>query len=87
MAYRVEINHSAEKELRGLHRVDRAWVAEAIVALADNPRPPGCKKLKVGAWGIRIGDYRVAYDIDDDAELVTVHKIGHRRDVYRDLKF
>jgi len=39
----------------------------------------------VGTWLLQIGDYRVIYDVDDEAQLVTVYKIGHRRDVYREL--
>ena len=47
-------------------------------------RSPGRKK-RVGTWLLQIGDYRVIYDVDDEAQLVTVYKIGHRRDVYREL--
>ena len=83
--YRIEIGRSAKKELQALHPVDRQRIADAILALASNPRPAGCKKLKAGAWRIRVGYYRVAYDVDDDDQIVTVQKIGHRRDVYRDL--
>jgi mRNA interferase RelE/StbE len=52
--------------------------------LADNPRPPGCKKLKGGdkEWRIRVGDYRVVYTIDDAKLLVEVTRIRHRSDVY-----
>jgi mRNA interferase RelE/StbE len=84
--YRLQLKRSARKEIRSLHPVDRERVAEAIRALRDDPRPPGCKKLKeVDAWSVRVGDYRVIYDIDDEARLVMVIKVGHRRDVYRDL--
>lgn len=58
-------------------------VRDAIRDLANTPRPPGCKKL-VGrdGWRIRVGDYRVIYEIDDSTRIVTVVHIGHRRDVY-----
>ena len=84
--YQLCLKRSAKKELRALHPVDRKRVAQAIRDLRQDPRPPGCKKLKrVGAWRVRIGDCRVVCDVDDDSLLVTVLKVGHRRDVYRDL--
>ena len=60
-------------------RIDRK-----ILALADNPRPTGCKKLKgfKDQWRSRVGDWRVLYIIDDAAKLVTITRIAHRREVY-----
>lgn len=85
--YRLQFKRSAEKELRHLRPVDRDRLVSAIRGLRQSPRPPGCKKLKwVGVWSLRVGDYRVIYDVDDEAQLVTVYKIGHRRDVYRELE-
>ena len=56
----------------------------AILALAETPRPPGCTKLtNQEAWRIRVGDYRIVYEIRDTALVVTVIEIGHRREVYR----
>ena len=57
----------------------------AIQALARNPRPAGCSKL-TGAdndWRIRVGDYRVVYEIADDVRVVRVNRVRHRREVYR----
>jgi len=66
--YRLQLKRLAEKELQALHPVDRARVAAAIRSLANNLHPAGCKRLKrVGAWSLRVGDYRVIYDIDDVA--------------------
>ncbi len=61
-----------------------ARVRDAITALGEHSRPPGCLKL-IGrdGWRIRIGDYRVVYEIDDRGQVVTVLHVGHRRDVYR----
>ena len=57
---------------------------DAIRALADEPRPHGCVKLSGSqSWRIRIGDYRVIYDIDDKSRQIDVLHIGHRREVYR----
>ncbi len=84
--HQLRLKRSAEKELQALHPVDRARVAAAIRSLANDSHPAGCKRLKrVDAWSLRVGDYRVIYDIDDVALLVTVIKVGHGRDVYRDL--
>jgi len=57
---------------------------EAIKSLADDPRPPGCRKLAGTAdrYRIRAGDYRIIYRIDDGAVTVLVLVIGHRREVY-----
>ena len=83
MSYQVLILRRAQKELADLPKVEYARVRDAVGALADDPRPAGCKKL-VGreGWRIRSGDYRVIYEIDDAEEKVTVLHIGHRRDVY-----
>ncbi len=83
MSYEVLILRRAQKELGGLPKADYGRVRDAVAALADDPRPLGCKKL-VGrdGWRIRAGDYRVIYEIDDAAEKITVLHIGHRRDVY-----
>ena len=59
-------------------------VVTEIQALAENPRPPGCKKLAGSKhdWRIRVGEYRVLYEIDDKAKVVRVMRVRHRRDVY-----
>ncbi|MGA9998353.1 MAG: type II toxin-antitoxin system RelE/ParE family toxin [Pyrinomonadaceae bacterium] len=83
MSYEVLILRRAQKELADLSKIDYERVRNAVVALSENPRPAGCKKL-VGreGWRIRSGDYRVIYEIDDAQKKVTVLHIGHRRDVY-----
>jgi len=60
-------------------RIDRK-----ILALAGNPRPAGCKKLKgyKDQWRVRVGDWRVLYIIDDATKRVSVTRIAHRREVY-----
>jgi mRNA interferase RelE/StbE len=83
MSYEVLILRRAQKELADLPKGDYERVRDAVAALAENPRPAGCKKL-VGreGWRIRLGDYRAIYEIDDAQQKVTVLHIGHRRDVY-----
>ena len=83
--YTLLIKRSAERDLRRLPHAPFEWVNERILALREDPRPPGVRKL-VGAlegWRIRVGDYRILYQIDDDAQTVTVVRVRHRRDVYR----
>jgi mRNA interferase RelE/StbE len=83
MSYEVFILRRAQKELAALPKTDYERIRDAVAALAENPRPPGCKKLTGReGWRIRSGDYRVIYEIDDDQKRVTVLHIGNRRDVY-----
>jgi mRNA interferase RelE/StbE len=60
-------------------RIDRK-----ILALAENPRPHGCKKLRgyKDQWRIRVGDWRVLYAVDDAVKLVSITRVAHRREVY-----
>jgi mRNA interferase RelE/StbE len=84
-SYRIEVSRSAAKDLRG---IDRQWIPKilaSIEALESDPRPAGCKKL-VGSdrtYRIRIGDFRVIYDVHDDTLIILIVRIRHRRDVYR----
>jgi mRNA interferase RelE/StbE len=82
--YTVQILRRAQRALAALPERDFERVRDAIFALADDPRPPGCAKLTGReAWRIRVGQYRVIYEIDDAIRIVTVLDVGHRRDVYR----
>jgi mRNA interferase RelE/StbE len=85
MAYAIEFAPSAERAFRKLARDVQRRLRPRVDALADNPRPPGSKKLKapVDLWRIRIGDYRVVYEIRDRILVVLVVRVAHRRDVYR----
>lgn len=83
--YTLIIKRSAERDLRRLPRVVFQRVNEKILSLRNDPRPPGVRKL-VGAlegWRIRVGDHRILYQIDDDAQTVTIVRVKHRREVYR----
>ncbi|MEW6607371.1 MAG: type II toxin-antitoxin system RelE/ParE family toxin [bacterium] len=84
MNYTIAILRSAQKELARLHGGIYEKVCDTIRALAQDPRPSGCLKL-IGreGWRIRIGDYRVIYEIDDRRQVITILHIGHRRNVYR----
>ena len=82
--YKIVFRGRADKQLQRLQPVDYRRIKQHIDALADDPRPPGIKKL-TGQEGyrLRVGTYRILYDIDDEARLVTVYRVKHRRDVYR----
>lgn len=73
------------KQLQQLPRQVFSAALTAIIALSHNPRPAGVKKLTGSRsdWRIRIGEYRIIYEIDDTAKTVTVLQVQHRRDVYR----
>ena len=85
MTYEIEFTAAAARQVRKLPRPARDRVLDAIEDLADDPHPFGSRKLVDGqsAWRIRIGDYRVIYEIDDGELLVTVIRAAHRREVYR----
>ena len=84
MTYKVRIEKLASKALENLEPGTRNRIIEAIRRLAEEPRPPGSRKLKNrDGRRVRVGEYRVIYHIADDELLVLVAKIDHRRDVYR----
>jgi mRNA interferase RelE/StbE len=83
--YRVFLERAAEKDLKQLSGTLHDRVIAAIQALARNPRPAGCQKL-IGSdndWRIRVGDYRIVYEIADTNQVVRVNRVRHRREVYR----
>lgn len=83
-SYRILIKRSAQKEIKSVGtKKDRRKIIERIRKLAKNPRPPGCRKLSGSEfYRIRQGRYRVVYQIEDDALVICVVKVGHRKDVY-----
>ncbi len=84
MSYDVFITRRAQRELARLPKEEYNRVRDAIFNLGRNPRPRGCLKLTAReGWRIRVGKYRVIYEIDDKQRTVVVLHIGLRRDVYR----
>lgn len=84
MKYSLFILPRAVKELSSLDEKEYIKIKKDILRLSDNPRPFGCSKLtRREGWKIRVGDYRVIYEINDSAKEVIVLHVGHRRDVYR----
>lgn len=85
MGHRIEIKRSAAKEIAALPKRDQRRVLASIEALADEPRPAAARKLtgSENAYRIRVGDYRVVYQVVDDILTVLVVRVGHRKEVYR----
>lgn len=85
MTYRIEITSSAARNIRKLPKTVVMQLLDRIEALAANPRPPQATKL-VGedvAWRLRVGNYRVIYEIHDKQLLIVVIRAAHRREVYK----
>jgi mRNA interferase RelE/StbE len=83
--YRVLVERGAEKDLARLSPDIHDRVILAIRKLATNPRPPGSRKL-IGSkndWRIRVGDYRVLYEIADEIRIIRINRVRHRREAYR----
>ena len=84
MKYTVLIERYAQKRLLKLDKKVLPLLKAAIAGLAENPRPSGCLKLKgEEAYRIRVGNYRIIYEINDNKIIVTVITVGHRKDVYK----
>ena len=83
--YRVEFKPAAERDLRSLPQEITERVLTETHALADNPFPAGAKKLKGwgDVWRVRVGHYRVLYEVHGQELLVLIVRVGHRRDIYR----
>ena len=84
MAFTVHITRTAQKTLAKIESKNRTAIAQTIRALGEQPRPNGSKKLTGrDAWRVRVGDYRVIYEIYNDELIVLVVAIGHRSEVYK----
>ena len=85
--YEVLLRRRAEKQLDRVPYADHPRIVKAMLALGDNPRPRGCRKLFDDIYRIRVGDYRVIYKIDDEGKEVVVGKVARRReDTYRAIE-
>ncbi|KPK14093.1 MAG: hypothetical protein AMJ62_14040 [Myxococcales bacterium SG8_38] len=84
-SYSVELTRTAEKQFRTIAKRDLNRIVDAIRGLAERPRPQGARKLHGydDVYRIRVGKYRIVYEVFDDRVVVIVLKVGHRKDVYR----
>ena len=84
MKYELFIEKRAQRQLAKIARPFQDRIIAAMRDLAENPRPPGVRKLTDReGWRIRVGDFRVIYEVQDESLVVLIVEIGHRRDIYR----
>lgn len=82
--HRLEVSHTAHRQIRRLPAQTQDRVNKVIARLAENPRPPGAKKLTArDGYRVRVGDYRILYQIDEGARVVIIYRVMPRGDVYR----
>lgn len=84
MTYQVHILRRAQRQMARLLRPEYEKIRDLLLTLGSDPRPNGCRKLTGReGWRLRVGPYRVIYEIDDAVRVITVLDVGHRRDIYR----
>lgn len=84
-SYEINWNHSAEKELKSIGRQYISRILEAVEALAENPFPPQHRKLHgvESSYRIRVGDYRVIYQVEMENKRIVIYHVRHRKEAYR----
>lgn len=85
MAYQVEITPAAKRQIKKLVKQTQELIIQRLEQLAVNPRPPGVLKMEgeENLYRVRVGDYRIIYELQDRVLLIVVVKVAHRGDVYR----
>ena len=85
--YKIEISSTAEKALKKVPKKDLVKIVESIQVLSVTPYPDGCRKLagEESTYRIRQGNYRIIYEVEGKKLIVLILKIGHRKDIYRNL--
>ena len=83
--YELLLARQAERDLRKLPAEIFQRIIRQLRSLSQAPRPPGCRKLtdSGGDYRIRVGEYRILYEIDDEKRQIKILRVGHRREVYR----
>ncbi len=85
MSYRIIVPKTVQKQINKLPNTIQARVIESLLSLKETPRPSNSLKMKNSqGYRLRVGDYRVLYDIDDKTQTMTLRRVGHRRDIYRE---
>ncbi len=87
MAYRIEFAPRADRQFRALERSLQVRLGRRIDSLAENPHPQGIKKLagEEDLYRLRVGDYRIIYQIREKSLVILVVRVGHRSAIYRGL--
>lgn len=84
MIYEINYTESASKDLNKFQKQDKVRILKSIQKLANNPRKGDVRPMVgIDSWRLRVGTYRVIYDITDNILLVTIVKVAHRKNVYR----
>ena len=83
--FSIQWRNSTKKDIRNLPKQEVAHIIDAVSLLADDPMPHGSQKLSGSerSYRIRIGDYRVIYEVFTDSHTVEIQRVRHRKDVYR----
>lgn len=85
--YEIIIPKSVQKELDNISEIYYSRIADKIFEMEKNPRPAGCLKLSDSdEYRVRVGAFRILYEIDDKKKLVVIYKIEHRKEVYKKRK-
>ena len=83
-AYSLFFKESVQKDFDGIPKKDLRRILSRVKSFADEPRPQGCEKLTgQDRYRLRQGRYRIVYVVQDEQRIVTVVKVGHRKDIYR----
>ena len=84
-SYTIEWKAPAEKDLRRIHTELVPKIVQAVESLGEDPFPAGHRKLVGGAssYRIRVGDYRIVYQVDQERRVVEIFHVRHRKDIYR----
>ncbi|NWK55202.1 type II toxin-antitoxin system RelE/ParE family toxin [Verrucomicrobiaceae bacterium N1E253] len=84
-SFPIKWRKSTKKDLRRISQVEVSKIVAAVSSLSDDPRPEGCKKMQGSdcAYRIRVGDYRVIYEVYEDQIIIEIIRVRHRREVYR----
>ncbi len=85
MTYQIVFKQSVKKDIRGLPQAVLARIQDVLRSLQEDPFPSGCAKLQGydDSYRLRIGNYRIIYEVAVQIKILTIIKIGHRKDVYR----
>jgi mRNA interferase RelE/StbE len=88
VTYQVNFTSSATRQLRKIPHVIQQHIWQKLEALAEEPRPFGIVKIvgESATYRVRVGDYRIVYEIQDDVLCILVIKVGHRREIYKDKR-
>lgn len=83
-SYNIDWKPSAEKDLRRIHTEYLPRIVQVAESLGDDPFPVGYRKLVggSGSYRVRVGDYRIVYQVDKDKQIVEIYHVRHRKDVY-----